>query len=613
MARRKREENVCYGEVTNRNREETIISVAEINNNDVPEIAVSIEGNNLHSGNDIQAGISCENELQTKGNTYQNEEEGQHEMEGEELDFSDIDSANEPFGSDDSVVDKDYSPDSSTDSDIRENDARDSETPLSSDDAVPSTNDVETTQSDSGEWNRIGGGEENSEFRVEKCTLANIDASEIRNPIDIFNLFITDDILDIIVTETNNYAAQQLLNTNHSRKSRLNAWTKTNWGEIRAFLGVTLAMGLTEVPHINLYWSKDDIFYNKFISNTFRRDRYLLLLKLLHFENNETCDISNRLYKIEKVVSKLLQNFQTILQPGNILVIDESMVPFRGRLKFRQYIPNKTHRYGIKLYKLCSPEGFNTIIYTGKGETNPDLGHSQSIVIKLLQCVENKSGKLLFADNFYSGISLVKNLMQNENMMYCGTLRANRRDIPKVFKLKKKMKSGEIFGEEKDGVKIIKWMDKRPVLMISSVSDHNTKVFPVGKKNRKGEDVLKPKCITDYNAAKKGVDYSDQMSSYHSVLRKSMKWYRKVMLELILGTAVVNSLIIYNMCARTKLSVTEFRRQLAYSLIQPPEKPKTPRRRTHNFCKPEGPGRERRKLCKGCRQILKSSCLDIEK
>jgi len=48
----------------------------------------------------------------------------------------------------------------------------------------------------------------------------------------------------------------------------------------------------------------------------------------------------------------------------------------------------------------------------------------------------------------------------------------------------------------------------------------------VGKHNRKGYEVFKPKCIIDYNKAKKGVDYSDQMSSYHTSVRKSLKWYR---------------------------------------------------------------------------------------
>lgn len=222
-----------------------------------------------------------------------------------------------------------------------------------------------------------------------------IDPFEIKTPLDAFELFLTDEVLDVIVTETNNYDSQQL-GTNPSRKSKVNLWTPTTKDEIRAFLGITIAMGLTQVPHINLYWSKDDIFYNKFIANVLSRDRYLLLLKLLHFQNNETCDMSDRLYKINNIFSKLLENFQKVIKPGSILVIDESIVPFRGRLFFRQYIPNKTHKYGMKLYKLCSPEGytFNLIVYTGKGEKEAGLGHSQSAVLKLLQSVEEKAGRV---------------------------------------------------------------------------------------------------------------------------------------------------------------------------------------------------------------------------
>ncbi|KAI4468063.1 hypothetical protein MML48_2g00013707 [Holotrichia oblita] len=95
------------------------------------------------------------------------------------------------------------------------------------------------------------------------------------------------------------------------------------------------------------------------------------------------------------------------------------------------------------------------------------------------------------------------------------------------------------------------------------------------------------------------------MASYHTVLRRSLKSYRKVGFELILETAVVNSLLVYNTCADTKLSITEFRRELAYSLVQPPEKFNLTKKRIHTFTKPEGPGRKRRKPCKGCWQNLK--------
>jgi len=50
------------------------------------------------------------------------------------------------------------------------------------------------------------------------------------------------------------------------------------------------------------------------------------------------------------------------------MCIDESIFPFVGRLSFRQYIKNKRHRYGIKIFKLCI-DNFYTVgfkIYAGK-------------------------------------------------------------------------------------------------------------------------------------------------------------------------------------------------------------------------------------------------------
>jgi hypothetical protein len=39
------------------------------------------------------------------------------------------------------------------------------------------------------------------------------------------------------------------------------------------------------------------------------------------------------------------------------LCIDESVIPFIGRLTFRQCLKNKRHRYGVKIFKLCVHDG----------------------------------------------------------------------------------------------------------------------------------------------------------------------------------------------------------------------------------------------------------------
>uniref|UniRef100_A0A2H1VNZ4 SFRICE_040850 n=1 Tax=Spodoptera frugiperda TaxID=7108 RepID=A0A2H1VNZ4_SPOFR len=223
-----------------------------------------------------------------------------------------------------------------------------------------------------------------------------------------------------------------------------------------------------------------------------------------------------------------------VLTPGKFLVIDETMVPWRGRLAFRQYIKNKAHKYGIKLYKLCTPEGYTSaiVVYTGKGVTQPGKLHGTQIVKKLIDGLEH-AGRIVIADNFYTSVDLAEDLLKNKTMM-CGTIRINRKRLPKTV-ICKKLKKGQITGQmNRAGVKIIKWCDKRAVTMITTCKDHEDKVIDTGKKRKiTGEPILKPKCVIMYNNTKKGVDYSDQMTSYYSSLKRGLKWYRKLMMSIL--------------------------------------------------------------------------------
>lgn len=82
---------------------------------------------------------------------------------------------------------------------------------------------------------------------------------------------------------------------------------------------------------------------------------------------------------------RLLLNFQNLLKSGNVIETEESMVASRG--KFPPIHSKKTHKYGLKLYKLCSPERYtiNLPIYSGKRDTQANLGHLQLTVPKLLE------------------------------------------------------------------------------------------------------------------------------------------------------------------------------------------------------------------------------------
>lgn len=538
------------------------------------------------------------------------EENYEEEIPGskEQIEEEKASSEEDPFySSDDSFNDHDYHPSSTDDSSASTSNSSSQESVAlgASDNEEGNLENIDTDISqEENPWQPVIPRPFDFEFTDNETI--NI-SGEIENPIDAYKLFLTDDVLDLIVRETNKYAKEKL---QQQRKKRKNPeWHDTDKNEILQFFSIVITMGLVPLPTISAYWSKDEMFNNKFVSEIMPRDRFLSLLKFIHFADNSVKD-KDRLRKLKPLLDKLLNNFKQVLSPGREIIIDESMIPWRGRLLFKQYIPSKSHKYGVKFYKLCTIDGYthNLIVYAGKNDPNEskEFSHSENIVLKLLESLDSSEGRILYADNFYSSIPLVRRLYKKK-IMYCGTLRKNRKGIPKSFA--KKVKKFEVHIEESTPVRILQWVDKRPVYMISSDPSHEGVVIDTGKRNTKGEAIKKPKSILDYNKAKKGVDLSDQMSTYFSVLRKSLKWYRKVCFELLFGTCIVNAWIVY--CkSKPKISMLEFRKQLARSLAMISNRnieKKTPRRNIHTFIKPEGKGRKPRKKCTGCYRKLRET------
>lgn len=82
------------------------------------------------------------------------------------------------------------------------------------------------------------------------------------------------------------------------------------------------------------------------------------LLNFWHFSDNEMCPEGNRGYKIKPLMNLFIKKFQEVYTPRQEFCIDGSLVPFHDRLIMKQYIPQKKHKYGVKLFKLCSSTRF---------------------------------------------------------------------------------------------------------------------------------------------------------------------------------------------------------------------------------------------------------------
>ena len=62
--------------------------------------------------------------------------------------------------------------------------------------------------------------------------------------------------------------------------------------------------------------------------------------------------------KLRPLLKLLKRLFQDPMVPGAFVCIEETLVPFRSRLKFIQYNASKRHKFGTKLLKLCLEGGY---------------------------------------------------------------------------------------------------------------------------------------------------------------------------------------------------------------------------------------------------------------
>lgn len=312
-------------------------------------------------------------------------------------------------------------------------------------------------------------------------------------PIDFFNYFFEDELLLFICEKTNAQAAK-LIQSSTAQHSRIKSWKDITISELKIFLGLLFHMGTIPLSRIQDYWKTDRLFAIPVFREQMARNRFLLILRCLHF-TSEAYEANDPLSKIRYIIDYFNNKMDTCYYPAKELSLDESMVLWRGRLRFKQYIKNKRHKYGIKLYMLTEPDGLvlKFRVYAGRQDSEVSgKGHAERVVMQLL---ENKlqNGHSIYMDNYYNSVSLAKKLLDNQT--YCtGTLRKDLKENPTDIS-KKNLKKGENVALCKDGVIVGKWKDKRPVMYVTT--EFATEMMQVT--NKRGQTTDKPVPIIKYN------------------------------------------------------------------------------------------------------------------
>ena len=403
-----------------------------------------------------------------------------------------------------------------------------------------------------------------------------------KTPVEFFHMVFPEELYDIIVRETNKYSEAVRDTRVLSPRSRLNEWVETNKEEIQAFLGLRIAMGLCSKSSLEDYWSKWWLTQTPNFAQVMPRNRFQLLCTFLHFvDNNDRLDREDPnydpLFKIRPVLDVILPAWDRTMTPGKNLSIDESMVGFRGRIFFRQYIKSKHHRFGMKAFVLAcgnTSYTFRWDLYTGgMYEYDHEVGQGHSVVRKLTEGL--RPGHVLYLDNFYTAPGLCKELYSN-GIGVCGTVLQHRRGMPHKLQdgnLKLVQEAPPVF-MYKSPILACAFLDRKTVRMLSTVHSQETFVkevtvsqkqrdkYPSGKRT-----VVMPSMVLDYNRFMGGVDRSDQMASYHAFPHKCVKWYMRIFSHLT-EVSLINARICYNLTHDKSLSAVNFRRSVVESLLK---------------------------------------------
>lgn len=402
-------------------------------------------------------------------------------------------------------------------------------------------------------------------FTGQSTTRSYSESELVNGVLYFFELFIDDEFLNLICDETNKNAHQKL--SNHDNTS--SAWKDVSVNELIIFLTIKLIQSIVKKPSEKLYWTRRAIISTPVIEKLMPRDRHNKIKQYLHFMDNETYNPNThpnpKLNKIWDIYQLLEYKFKRAYSPDRDITIDESLLLYKGRLGWRQYIATKRARFGIKIFALCeSKSGYvwSTIIYTGKTTLfDPEFRGqpiSAQVVLSLMKPLLDK-GYCLTTDNYYTSPQLAEFLVSRNTDTY-GTIKKNRKGLPPSF-CTKKLARGERVAFKKNKMLVLRWRDKREVHMLSTVHNNSTRVI-----TKRNTSEVKPELAIAYCHTKGGVDLVDQhLADYPIPRKRGKKYYKKIFFHFF-ELAIWNSFVLFRKSGGTD-SHLDFRLNLIEKLL----------------------------------------------
>ena len=279
----------------------------------------------------------------------------------------------------------------------------------------------------------------------------------------------------------------------------------------------------------------------------------------------------DRACKVRPVLEHFNQSFLLSQTASKYQSIYEHMVKFKGHSILRQYVKGKPIQWRFKLWCRCDSKTgylYEFDLYLGK-KNMVEHGLGEGVVLNLTQKIEHIGCKVVI-DNFFN--SPLQIMLLEKDIFCTGTVTPSRKLLPKKdVPSDKDMKRGDVRSFEASGINCVKWMDSKPVHMLSNflAADPKHEIKRRKKRSEEQEKVICPNVANQYYNFMGGVDLIDQKKVFYQFDHRSkFKYYLRIVFDII-DIAIYNSHVIYTKLSgdTSTMGSKTFRRSVARSLI----------------------------------------------
>jgi hypothetical protein len=408
-------------------------------------------------------------------------------------------------------------------------------------------------------------------------------AHEYQTPMMYFAKYFPNEIFMELAEKTNMYSI-------HKTGKIIN----TNVEEIRKFVALHIVMGIIRFPRLRMYWTPATKI--QFIDDIqLPRNRFEALRNNLHIVDvNEKRNGNDKLWKVRPIINSFEKRCEELVIEENVC-IDESIIPFKGKLKIKQYMKGKPNPWGVKVFMLCGASGiiYRSIVYQGSTTLPVHLQESYSatngLVMHLASRIPEQKGHKLFCDNYFTSLLLLQELLE-KGVFVAGTIRTNRLEKCPL-KLENQLKksgrgSNDSFVTDDEKVVVVRWYDNKCVNMASNFVgiEPEDEVRRWDRKEGAYVMVKRPAIIRMYNSSMGGVDKSDFLIALYRTFIRSRKWTLRVIFHYF-NLAVCNAWLEHQSVMerggeikKDRMDLLEFAMSIAKglalsgSLIKPPKR-----------------------------------------